>query len=124
MGKEFSGRGKVAVLRTSPETVLEDYARLMELAGFQDALPEDKDTILKVNISWQTWYPACSTAPWQLEGVIQALQGLQRTGQGCRTVPGDHHCRSQRKRNAFVVPSMADPHYPGITARSCGHKLR
>jgi uncharacterized protein (DUF362 family) len=74
MNKDFPGRGKVAVLRTRPETVLDDYARLMELAGVRDAMPLDKETILKVNISWQTWYPACSTAPWQLEGVIRALQ--------------------------------------------------
>ena len=74
MSREFPCRGKVAILRTSPETVLADYARLMELAGFQEALPQDKETILKINISWQTWYPACSTAPWQLEGAIQALQ--------------------------------------------------
>ena len=72
--KDFPGRGKVAVLRTSPESVLEDYARLMHLAGLKETLPQDKETILKINISWQTWYPACSTAPWQLEGVIQALQ--------------------------------------------------
>ncbi len=74
MEKSYYGKGKVAVLRTTPETVLEDYARLMELAGFREALPRDKETILKINISWQTWYPACSTAPWQLEGVIRALQ--------------------------------------------------
>ncbi len=75
MKKDFPGRGRVAVLRTRPQTVLEDYARLMELAGFQQALPKDKETLLKINISWQTWYPACSTAPWQLEGVIRALLG-------------------------------------------------
>jgi uncharacterized protein (DUF362 family) len=75
MSRDFPGRGKVAILRTRPETVLADYAHLMELAGFREALPQDKETILKINISWQTWYPACSTAPWQLEGTIQALQG-------------------------------------------------
>lgn len=73
MTQNLAGRGRVAVLRTQPETVLEDYARLLELAGVRQALPQDKETILKINISWQTWYPACSTAPWQLEGVIRAL---------------------------------------------------
>ncbi len=72
---EFNGKGKVAVLKTSPETVLEDYQRLMQLAGFENALPKDRQTGLKINISWQTWYPACSSAPWQIEGVIRALQG-------------------------------------------------
>ena len=73
MKKDFPGRGRVAVVRTRPQTILEDTARLMELAGFQQALPKDKETLLKINISWQTWYPACSTTPWQLEGVIRAL---------------------------------------------------
>ena len=71
---EFSGKGKVAALKTQPETVLEDYRELMRLAGYAEALPKDKETLLKINISWDTWYPACSTAPWQLEAVIQELQ--------------------------------------------------
>ncbi len=71
---EFPGKGKVAVLKTTPETVLQDYGELMRLAGYEEALPKDKDTILKINISWDTWYPACSTTPWQLEGVILELQ--------------------------------------------------
>jgi len=73
---DFPGKGRVAVLKTSPETVLEDYQRLIKMAGVEDALPHGHQTGLKINISWQTWYPACSTAPWQLEGVIQTLQGL------------------------------------------------
>jgi uncharacterized protein (DUF362 family) len=72
--KDFPGKGKVAVLRTRPETVLDDYQRLMELVGLEAVLPKQHPTLLKINISWQTWYPACSTAPWQLEGVIRALQ--------------------------------------------------
>jgi len=70
----FTGKGKVAVLKTSPNTVIEDYAELMELADFESAIPKDFQTGLKINISWQTWYPACSSAPWQIEGVIKALQ--------------------------------------------------
>jgi uncharacterized protein (DUF362 family) len=70
---DFPGRGRVAVLRTRPETVLDDIGRLMRLAGYQAALPRDHDTILKINISWQTWYPACSSTPWQIDGVIKTL---------------------------------------------------
>ena len=71
----FPGKGKVAVIKTSPETVLEDYHKLMEMAGVEAALPDKNlQTGLKINISWQTWYPACSTTPWQLEGVIKSLQ--------------------------------------------------
>lgn len=66
-------RGKVAVLRTRPETVTEDVGRVMEMAGFREALPRKHDTILKINISWHHYYPACSTTPWQLEGVTRRL---------------------------------------------------
>jgi len=71
---EFPGKGKVAVLKTSPETVLDDIEKLMKLADFESALPKENKTGLKINISWQTWYPACSSTPWQIEGVIKALQ--------------------------------------------------
>jgi len=76
---DFPGKGKVAVLKTAPETVLDDIERLMKLAGFEAALPKDKTTGLKINISWQTWYPACSSTPWQIEGVIRALQNAGYT---------------------------------------------
>jgi uncharacterized protein (DUF362 family) len=73
--REFPGKGKVAVLKTSPETVLDDIEKLMRLACFEEALPKTMKTGIKINISWQTWYPACSSTPWQLEGVIRTLQG-------------------------------------------------
>ncbi len=66
-------RSKVAVVRTSPATVLEDYARVMNLAGYQDVIARDADTALKVNISWHFFFPGCSTTPWQLEGVIRTM---------------------------------------------------
>ncbi len=80
--KDFPGRGKVAILRTSPETVLEDYGRLMRLVQYQENLSKEKETLLKINISWQIWYPGCSTPPWQLEGVIKTLldDGYPREG--------------------------------------------
>jgi uncharacterized protein (DUF362 family) len=71
---KFPGKGKVAVLKTTPETVLEDIGKVMKLAGFESALPKHEKTGLKINISWQTWYPACSSTPWQIEGVIQTLK--------------------------------------------------
>jgi uncharacterized protein (DUF362 family) len=70
----FPGKGKVAVVKTTPETVLEDYAKVMELAGLREALPAGPTTALKINISWQTWYPACSSTPWQIEGTALALR--------------------------------------------------
>ena len=67
-------RSKVAVLRTSPATVLEDYHRLLNLAGYQQVVDKSADTALKVNISWHFFYPGSSTPPWQLEGVIRAMK--------------------------------------------------
>jgi uncharacterized protein (DUF362 family) len=67
------GRPVVAVLKTTPATVLDDYKRLMHLAGYQQFLPRENETALKINISWQHYYPACSTTPWQLDGVIATL---------------------------------------------------
>jgi uncharacterized protein (DUF362 family) len=71
---DFPGKGKVAVLKTSPDTVLDDVQQVMRLAEFEQTLPKGVQTGLKINISWQTWYPACSSTPWQIEGAIQGLQ--------------------------------------------------
>jgi uncharacterized protein (DUF362 family) len=62
-------------LRTRPETVLEDYARLFALAGGADALAQGTPTLLKDNITWHFPMPGTNTTPWQLEGVIRALRG-------------------------------------------------
>jgi uncharacterized protein (DUF362 family) len=102
----FPGRGRVAVLKTRPETVLEDTAQVMELAGFRQALPIDHDTFLKINISWDTWYPACSTAPWQLEGVIRALRAAgypNLMGAHNDTVVVDAYVGERNNKHKFVV---------------------
>jgi hypothetical protein len=64
---------QVAVLRTTPETVIDDYVRLCELAGMQDALDRSATTIIKDNISWHLLYPGSNSTPWQLEGTVRAL---------------------------------------------------
>jgi len=67
-------KAKVAILRTTPKTVIEDYVKLCKLAGIKKALDQSKKTILKDNITWHYLYPGVNTTPWQLEGTIQALQ--------------------------------------------------
>jgi uncharacterized protein (DUF362 family) len=66
---------RVAVLFTRPETVLQDYTRLFELAGGRQALQPGLPTIIKDNITWHFPMPGANTTPWQLEGTIQALRG-------------------------------------------------
>jgi hypothetical protein len=66
-------RSRVAAVFTRPETVLDDYRRLLDLVGVTDGLSRDLDTLLKLNLSWTKYFPACSSQPWQVEGVVKAL---------------------------------------------------
>jgi uncharacterized protein (DUF362 family) len=65
----------VAVLKTTPQRVLEDIPRIMELAGAREALKAGAPTILKDNLSWHFPFLSANTTPWQLEGTIRGLQG-------------------------------------------------
>jgi len=113
MSVDFPGKGRVAVLKTSPETVIEDYRRLMRMADYQAALPKDKETLLKINISWDTWYPACSTAPWQLEAAIQELQeaGYRVKGAHNDTVVVDAHAGEINNRHKYVPDKYGVENY-------------
>ena len=65
----------VVVTTTRPETVLEDYRRLMHMAEYEGVIDKRKDTIIKLNLSWTKYFPSCSSQPWQLEGVVRTLLG-------------------------------------------------
>jgi len=54
--------------------VIPDIGKVMQLAGAFDHLPKDAETLLKVNITWQHYYPGCNTTPWQIDGVTTALK--------------------------------------------------
>ena len=64
---------RVAVVRTRPETVIADYARVMDLAGYRETLARDRDTLLKLNLSWTKYFPSCSSQPWQVDGVVSKM---------------------------------------------------
>ncbi|MBI2218053.1 MAG: DUF362 domain-containing protein [Candidatus Rokubacteria bacterium] len=66
-------RSQVAVLRTQPETVVEDYGRLMRLSKYDQAVPREHELILKLNLSWTKYFPACSSQPWQVDGILTTL---------------------------------------------------
>ena len=72
--KTDQGKSIVAAVRTTPETVLDDYARLLDIAQVTKALHPEKTTILKNNISWHMLYPSANTTPWQIEGVTRKLR--------------------------------------------------
>jgi len=111
---DFPGKGKVAVLKTSPETVLEDIDKCMQMAEFEAALSKDVKTGLKINISWQTWYPACSTTPWQLEGVIRALHragyndlvGIHNDTVVVNTEHGEYNNKHKFVTDTYAIPCL------------------
>ncbi|MHC5111253.1 MAG: DUF362 domain-containing protein [Planctomycetota bacterium] len=101
-------KSKVAIVRTTPETVLADYHRLMNLAGYQDIVAKDVDTALKINISWHFFFPGASTTPWQLDGVIRAMKkdGYQSDLiHGChnRTVVIDAYLGERENKQVNVI---------------------
>ncbi|MBA4386490.1 MAG: iron-sulfur cluster-binding protein [Verrucomicrobia bacterium] len=107
-------KSKVAILRTSPATVLADYHHLLNLADYQQHLPKDHKTALKINISWHFFFPGSSTTPWQLEGVIRAMK---KDGYdpgriyGChnRTVVIDAHLGEQENKQKIVLDAHGIP---------------
>lgn len=66
-------RARVAVLKTDPGSVLDDYEKLLKMADQARHLPKGRDTLVKLNLSWTKYFPSCSSQPWQVEGVVRAL---------------------------------------------------
>jgi uncharacterized protein (DUF362 family) len=64
---------KVVVLKTSPETVLKDYERLLQLGELARFISKETDSLIKLNLSWTKYFPSCSSQPWQLEGLVRTL---------------------------------------------------
>jgi uncharacterized protein (DUF362 family) len=80
----------------------------MDLAGYREVIRSGPEVLLKVNISWQLFYPACSSTPWQLEGVIKKLlaDGFSRENISAvhnRTVVVDAHVGEVNNKHLPVV---------------------
>jgi uncharacterized protein (DUF362 family) len=128
-------KSKVAILRTHPATVLEDYHRLMNLADYQNTISHNCDTALKVNISWHFFYPGSSTTPWQLDGVIRAMKRDGYTADkihAChnRTVVIDAHLGERENKQVNVVEAhglrnvhLYEGNEPWINVRDAVGKL-
>ena len=98
----------VALVKARPESVLEDVAEVMHRADYQRHLDRQAETALKINISWQHWYPACSTTPWQLDGVTRTLiqdgfDAAKLFGAQNRTVVVDAHEGERANKHAPVL---------------------
>lgn len=99
---------KVAIIQTSPASVLHDIGRVMRLAEYDKTISKEFDTALKINISWHYYYPASSTTPWQLDGVIRTMKkdGFDTDLiHAChnRTVVIDAHLGEQENKHLPVV---------------------
>jgi hypothetical protein len=64
---------QIYVVKTTPKTVLDDYRNLMHLTEYQKRFPKNLKTIIKLNLSWSKFFPACSSPPWQVEGVLKTM---------------------------------------------------
>jgi len=69
----MSHKSQIFVVKTSPNTILEDYKKLMHLAEYEKFYDKDNKTILKLNLSWSKFFPSCSSPPWQVEGVLKTM---------------------------------------------------
>jgi len=65
---------QVFIKKISPKTIVKDYQNLIK--NFSRQLLPAKPIILKLNLSWTKFYPACSSPPWQVEGIIKSLLSL------------------------------------------------
>ncbi|NVM37242.1 MAG: DUF362 domain-containing protein [Candidatus Lokiarchaeota archaeon] len=64
---------QIFVIKTSPNTVLEDYKKLMHLANYKNFFHTYEKIIIKLNLSWSKFFPACSSPPWHVEGVLKTM---------------------------------------------------
>ncbi len=69
----MSHKSQIFVVKTSPNTVLEDFKKLMHLAEYEKFYDKNNKTILKLNLSWSKFFPSCSSPPWQVEGVLKTM---------------------------------------------------
>lgn len=67
------GNAKVGVLKTEPQQVVSDYARVLDAIDYRETIKPEIQTLIKLNLSWSLYFPSCSSEPWQVEGVIKKL---------------------------------------------------
>lgn len=64
----------VAIRKAAPATIADDYRHLLHDAQMRDNLGQNRPVILKLNLSWTKFYPACSSPPWQLDHTVGFLR--------------------------------------------------
>jgi hypothetical protein len=90
-------RAVVALVEARPETIIEDYQRVLELAGLADALGDHPLALVPQTRSGR-WFPGAGSPPWQLDGVLSWW--------GTLTDPA--HPRRDSGSRAVVLPASSD----------------
>ena len=67
-------RSVVALVEARPETIVEDYQRVLDLAGWSP-LVQDDPAALVVRGGSGPWKPGTVSPPWQLDGTLSWLGG-------------------------------------------------
>ena len=65
---------RIFIKKVSPDTILQDYSDLLDMANYKQYFKPEKKTMVKLNLSWSKYYPACSSPPWQVEGILRKLK--------------------------------------------------
>jgi len=65
---------RIYIKKVSSKTILQDYSDLLDMAGYKKFFKPEKKTMVKLNLSWSKYYPACSSPPWQVEGILRKLK--------------------------------------------------
>lgn len=71
MGKR---KPTVWLKKVTPDTIIDDYGDLMDAAEYKKYYKPDDKVLLKLNLSWSKYFPACSSPPWQVDGVLSKLK--------------------------------------------------
>src|SRR5262245_27801270 len=71
----------VALIRTAPATVLDDFEQLIYLAQLRRWLDPSATTLLRPALRRHFPFPAANTTPWQLEALGRALRAA-----GCQNL--------------------------------------
>jgi len=66
-------KSRVAIVGTRPESVQQDYQRLLALLGRDVPPPSQQELLLVLDCPAGRFVPGASSPPWQLEGAVAAL---------------------------------------------------
>ncbi len=78
---------KVAIVRARADQVLDDIARVLDLAGLARVVAPGASVTLATSADSPFPFPAANTTPWQLEG---AIRGVRACGAATIRCAGDH----------------------------------